>query len=34
MARLIYGSGIRIMECIRLRRQDIDFGQPCFRFKV
>ena len=27
MARLIYGSGIRLMECIRLRIQDIDFGQ-------
>lgn len=27
MARLIYGTGIRLMECIRLRIQDIDFGQ-------
>jgi len=27
MARLIYGSGMRLMECIRLRIQDIDFGQ-------
>jgi integron integrase len=27
MAKLIYGSGIRLMECIRLRIQDIDFGQ-------
>jgi integron integrase len=27
MARLIYGSGLRLMECIRLRIQDIDFGQ-------
>ena len=27
MARLIYGSGIRLMECIRLRIQDVDFGQ-------
>lgn len=27
MARLIYGSGIRLMECIRLRIQDLDFGQ-------
>ncbi len=25
MARLIYGSGMRIMECVRLRVQDIDF---------
>ena len=27
MAQLIYGSGIRLMECIRLRIQDVDFGQ-------
>ena len=27
MAKLIYGSGIRLMECIRLRIQDMDFGQ-------
>jgi integron integrase len=27
MAMLIYGSGMRLMECIRLRIQDIDFGQ-------
>ena len=27
MAKLIYGSGMRLMECIRLRVQDIDFGQ-------
>ena len=27
MVKLIYGSGIRLMECIRLRIQDIDFGQ-------
>ncbi len=27
MARLIYGSGMRLMECIRLRIQDLDFGQ-------
>ncbi len=26
MARLLYGSGIRVMECVRLRVQDIDFG--------
>ena len=25
MARLLYGSGLRLMECIRLRVQDIDF---------
>ena len=27
MAKVIYGSGIRLMECIRLRIQDVDFGQ-------
>lgn len=27
MAKLIYGSGLRLMECMRLRIQDIDFGQ-------
>jgi integron integrase len=27
MARLIYGSGMRLMECIRLRVKDIDFAQ-------
>ena len=26
MARLVYGSGLRVMECVRLRVQDIDFG--------
>lgn len=25
MARLLYGSGIRLMECIRLRVKDLDF---------
>jgi integrase len=27
MARLLYGSGLRLLECIRLRVQDVDFGQ-------
>ncbi|MBC8207851.1 MAG: integron integrase [Desulfobulbaceae bacterium] len=27
MAKTIYGSGLRIMECIRLRIHSIDFGQ-------
>ena len=27
MAKLLYGAGLRLMECIRLRIQDIDFGQ-------
>ena len=26
MAKLLYGSGLRVMECVRLRVQDIDFG--------
>ena len=27
MAKLLYGSGLRLMECIRLRVKDIDFAQ-------
>ncbi len=27
MARLLYGSGLRLMECLRLRVKDIDFAQ-------
>ncbi len=27
MAKLLYGAGLRLMECIRLRIQDIGFGQ-------
>ena len=26
MASLMYGTGIRLMECVRLRVQNIDFG--------
>ena len=26
MAKLMYGSGLRVMECVRLRVKDIDFG--------
>ena len=26
MAELLYGSGLRLMECVRLRIKDIDFG--------
>jgi integron integrase len=26
MVRLIYGSGLRLMECLRLRVKDVDFG--------
>ena len=34
MARLLYGSGLRLMECLRLRIQDVDFdrNQICFPF--
>jgi len=27
MAKLLYGSGLRLMECVTLRVKDIDFGQ-------
>jgi integron integrase len=27
MACLLYGSGLRLMECLRLRIKDVDFGQ-------
>ena len=27
MASLLYGTGMRLMECVRLRVKDIDFGQ-------
>ena len=26
MAGLLYGSGLRLMECVRLRIKDLDFG--------
>src|SRR5215216_1009871 len=26
MSELLYGSGLRLMECVRLRVEDIDFG--------
>jgi site-specific recombinase XerD len=26
MSELLYGSGLRLMECLRLRVKDIDFG--------
>jgi integrase len=26
MASLLYGSGLRLMECVRLRVRGIDFG--------
>jgi integrase len=27
MARLLYGGGLRLMECLRVRVKDIDFEQ-------
>jgi integron integrase len=27
MAQLLYGSGLRLLECLRLRIKDLDFGQ-------
>lgn len=27
MASLMYGAGLRLMECLRLRVQDVDFGR-------
>lgn len=27
MAKILYGCGLRLMECVRLRVKDIDFGQ-------
>lgn len=29
MAKLLYGSGLRALECLRLRVKDIDFEQRC-----
>ena len=28
MAKLLYGSGLRLMECVRLRVKDLDFPLP------
>lgn len=28
MAQLLYGSGLRLMECLRLRVKDLDFEYP------
>ncbi len=29
MAQLMYGSGLRVTECLRLRVRDVDFGNNC-----
>jgi integron integrase len=29
MTRLLYGTGMRLMECVRLRAKDVDFEQNC-----
>jgi len=31
MAKLLYGSGLRLIECLRLRVKDIDFAQRQIR---
>jgi integron integrase len=33
MARLIYGSGMRLKECLGLRVKDIDFGRNCLTIR-
>ena len=34
MAKLLYGSGLRLMECIRLRVQDLDFEKNIIYVRV
>jgi site-specific recombinase XerD len=29
MAQLLYGSGLRVLECLRLRVKDLNFARPC-----
>jgi site-specific recombinase XerD len=29
MAQLLYGSGLRLMECVRLRIKDVDLAYKC-----
>ena len=31
MAKLLYGSGLRLMECVRLRIMDVDFDRKRLR---
>jgi len=30
MAKLLYGSGLRLMECVRLRVKDLDFAPEMY----
>ncbi len=33
MAALLYGAGLRLMECCRLRVKDVDFGRKEIRVR-
>jgi site-specific recombinase XerD len=33
MAMLLYGAGLRLMECLRLRVKDVDFSRNEFRVR-
>ncbi|HEY9403358.1 MAG TPA: hypothetical protein VIQ24_11895 [Pyrinomonadaceae bacterium] len=33
MASLLYGSGLRLMECVRLRVKEVDFGYLPITFR-
>jgi integrase len=34
MARLMYGSGMRLMECIRLRVKDVDLDNDLIEARI
>ena len=34
MAKLLYGSGLRVLECVRLRVKDIDFEPRCITVRA
>ncbi|MEM4204273.1 MAG: integron integrase [Candidatus Methanomethylicaceae archaeon] len=34
MAQMLYGSGLRLMECVRLRIKDVDFEYKCITVRV
>ena len=34
MARLMYGTGVRLMECMGLRVKDVDFGRREIMIRV